>query len=33
MLGHQLAPELERVLAGRMRQLVHEAFDIDARCG
>ena len=29
MLRHQLAPEFERVLAGRMRQLVHEAFEID----
>ena len=32
MLGvvrHQLAPELERVLAGCLRQLIHEAFEID----
>ena len=29
VLGHQLAPELERVLAGGLRQLVHEALDED----
>ena len=29
ILGHQLAPEFERILADRMRQLVHEAFEID----
>ena len=29
MVRHQLAPELERILAGRMGQLVHEAFEID----
>ena len=29
MLAHQLAPERERILAGRLRQLVHEAFEID----
>ncbi len=29
MIGHQLAPELERVLPGRVRQLVHEALEID----
>ena len=29
MLGHQLAPELQRVDADRMRELVHEAFDVD----
>ncbi len=29
MFGHQLAPELERILPRRMRQLVHEAFDVD----
>ena len=29
MLGHQLAPELERILAGRMGELVHEAFQVD----
>jgi hypothetical protein len=29
MLRHQLAAEFERILAGRMRQLVHEAFEID----
>ena len=29
MLRHQLAPELERILADRMRQFVHETFEID----
>ena len=29
MLRHQLAAEFERILAGRMRQLIHEAFEID----
>src|SRR5262245_20356575 len=29
MICHQLAPELERVLADRMGKLVHEAFEID----
>ena len=29
MLAHQLAPELELVLADRLRQLVHEALDED----
>lgn len=29
MLGHELAPEGERVLACRMREFVHEAFDVD----
>jgi hypothetical protein len=28
---HQLAPELERILADRMREFVHEAFKIDRR--
>ena len=27
--AHQLAPEFDRILADRMRQLVHEAFEID----
>ena len=30
MLAHQLAPELELVLADRLGQLVHEALDEDA---
>src|SRR5262249_29679984 len=30
MVRHQLAPELERVLADRMGKLIHEAFEIDA---
>ena len=30
VVAQQLAPELERVLARRLRQLVHEAFDEDA---
>jgi hypothetical protein len=29
MLRHQLAPELERILADGMRQFVHEALEID----
>src|SRR5207245_3526958 len=29
MVRHQLAPELERVLADRMGKLIHEAFEID----
>ena len=29
MLGHQLAPERDRILAHRMRQFVHETFEID----
>ena len=29
MLPHQLAAELERILAGRVRQFVHEAFHVD----
>ena len=29
MVRHQLAAERERVLPGRVRQLVHEAFEID----
>ena len=29
MVRHQLAPELERVLAGRVRELVHEALEVD----
>ena len=29
MLGHELAPELDRILPGRLRQLVHEALDED----
>ena len=29
MFGHQLAPEFERVLSDGMRELVHEAFDVD----
>ena len=29
VVRHQLAAELERILAGRMGQLVHEAFEID----
>ena len=29
MILHQLAAELERILVGRMRQLVHEAFEVD----
>ena len=29
MVRHQLAPELERVLPGRVRKLVHEALEID----
>src|SRR5262249_25327960 len=29
MLAHQLAPELERILPGCVRQLIHEAFEID----
>ena len=29
MLRHQLAPELERILAGGVRQFVHEALEID----
>ena len=29
MVGHQLAPERERILPGRMRQLVDEALEID----
>src|SRR4029453_2252155 len=29
MLGHQLAPKLERILAGRMGEFVHEAFQVD----
>ena len=28
MFRHQLAPELERVLPGRVRQLIHEALEI-----
>ena len=30
MVRHQLAAECERVLPGRMRQLIHEAFEIDS---
>ena len=33
MLAHQLAAELERILAGRLGQLVHEAFDEDGSSG
>ena len=29
MIRHQLAAECERILPGRMRQLIHEAFEID----
>jgi hypothetical protein len=29
MFRHQLAPEFERVLAGRMGELVHEALEIE----
>ena len=29
VIDHQLAAELERILADRVRQLVHEAFDVD----
>jgi hypothetical protein len=29
MIRHQLAAEFERVLPDRMRQLIHEAFEID----
>jgi hypothetical protein len=29
MLRHQLAAELERILAGRVRQLIHEALEVD----
>src|SRR5258707_5889653 len=30
MIRHQLAAEFERVLSGRMRPLIHEAFEIAA---
>ena len=30
VVGHQLAPELELILADRLGQLVHEALDEDA---
>src|ERR1700716_775908 len=29
MLRHQLAPELDRILAHRMRQFIHETFEVD----
>src|SRR5262245_31424885 len=30
MLAHERAAELERILASRLRHLVHEAFHVDA---
>src|ERR1700722_7088019 len=29
VLRHDLAPEFERILSDRQRELIHEAFDID----
>src|SRR5262245_53299650 len=29
MIGHQLAAELQRILANRMRKLIHETFEVD----